>query len=105
VPASLRLNIRPRATDWGHTITIAGRLRGGFVPPAGELVVLRIGWAGGSTEIGHLYTARDGEFHTTYTFLRGNGTVTYRLWAETVNESDYPFAVGSSRKISVTVGQ
>jgi len=105
VPASLRLNIRPRATDWGHTITIAGRLRGGFVPPAGELVVLRIGWAGGSTEIGHLYTARDGEFHTTYTFLRGNGSVTYRLWAETANESDYPFAAGASRKVSVTVGQ
>jgi hypothetical protein len=103
VPASLDVNIRPRATHWGSTIAIRGRLSGGYVPPAGELVVLRISWAGGSTEIGHLYTARDGKFHTTYTFLRGNGTETYRLWAETVKESDYPFTVGGSRRITVTV--
>jgi hypothetical protein len=103
VPASLRLSVRPRATHWGSTIAIAGQLRGGHVPPAGELVVLRIGWAGGSTEVGHLYTARDGKFRTTYTFLRGNGTVTYHLWAETANESDYPFAVGSSKRINITV--
>jgi hypothetical protein len=104
VPASLRLAVKPRATHWGRTIAIAGQLRGGHVPPAGELVVLRIGWAGGSTEVGHLYTARDGKFRTTYTFLRGNGTVTYHLWAETASESDYPFAVGSSNRISITVG-
>jgi hypothetical protein len=103
VPASLRLSLRPRVTHWGGTIAITGRLRGGEVPPAGELVVLRIGWPGGSTEIGHLYAARDGTFSTPYRFLRGNGTETYRLWAETVKESDYPFAVGSSRKVSVTV--
>jgi hypothetical protein len=104
VPASLRLNVRPRTTHWGSTIAIAGQLRGGHVPPAGELVVLRIGWVGGSTEVGHLYTARNGKFRTTYTFLRGNGTVTYRLWAETASETDYPFAVGSSKRISITVG-
>jgi hypothetical protein len=104
VPASLHLSVRPRATHWGSTIAIAGHLRGGHVPPAGELVVLRIGWAGGSTEVGHLYTARDGKFRTTYTFLRGNGTVTYHLWAETASETDYPFAVGSSKRIRITVG-
>jgi hypothetical protein len=73
------------------------------VPPAGELVVLRIGWPGGSTEIGHLYANRDGRFRSTYTFLRGNGTETYRLWAETATESDYPYAAARSRKVAVTV--
>jgi len=105
VPASLHVSLRPRATHWGGKIVIAGRLGGGHVPPAGELVVLRIGWPGGSTEIGHLYTARNGKFSTSYTFLRGHGTESYRLWAETVSESDYPFAVAASRKVSVTVRQ
>ncbi len=104
VPASVALSISPRRTHWGGTIAITGRLSGGFIPPAGELVVLRIGWSGGSTEIGHLYTRLDGGFATTYTFLRGNGTEIYRLWAATAHESDYPFASAGSRGMSVAVG-
>jgi hypothetical protein len=104
VPASVSLRVRPGATRWGGRITISGRLRGGFIPPAGELVVLWIGWAGGSTEIGHLYTRLDGRFSSKYTFLRGNGTETYRLWAETARESDYPYAPGRSHSAAVTVG-
>ena len=65
-------------------------MRGGYIPAAGELVILHVGWGGGSTEIGHLYTDRSGRFHTRYTFLRGNGTVTYRLWATSARETDYP---------------
>jgi hypothetical protein len=103
VPATVHLHIAPRTTTWGSRIAISGRLGGGFVPPAGELVVLWIGWRGGSTEIGHIYTRRDGRFSTRYTFLRGNGTETYRLWAETARESDYPYAPGHSAQIAVTV--
>lgn len=66
-------------------------------------MVLWIGWPGGSTEIGHLYTAGDGSFRSHYTFLRGNGTETYRLWAATAKESDYPYAPGRSRQVAVTV--
>jgi hypothetical protein len=104
VPAAVTMNISPRRTHWGGTITIRGRLRGGYVPPAGELVVLWVAWRGGSTEIGHLYAARDGRFRSTYTFLRGNGTEKYRLWATTAHETDYPFASSGSRRVSVTVG-
>jgi hypothetical protein len=103
VPASLKVRIRPRATHWGSTIAISGRVLGGYIPPAGELVILHIGWGGGSTEIGHLYTDRRGRFHTRYTFLRGNGTVTYRLWAATARESDYPYVPSRSRRVPVTV--
>jgi len=80
-----------------------GHLRGGYVPRGGELVVLWISWPGGSTEIGHLYTRPDGSFTGSYTFLRGNGTETYRLWATTARESGYPYAPGRSRARSVTV--
>jgi hypothetical protein len=103
VPASVSLRITPRSTHWGGRIAIAGRLRGGYIPPGGELVVLRIGWPGGSTEIGHLYTRPDGTFASEYTFLRGNGTETYRLWATTARESGYPFAPGRSRSARITV--
>ena len=70
--------------------------------PGGELV-LWIGWRGGSTEIGHLYSWLDGSFASRYTFLRGNGTETYRLWATTARESAYPYAPGRSRARAVTV--
>jgi hypothetical protein len=103
VPATVSLRIRPRSTHWGGRIAIAGHLRGGYIPSGGELVVLWIGWPGGSTEIGHLYTRPDGTFASRYTFLRGNGTETYRLWAATAREGDYPFAPGRSRRQPVTV--
>lgn len=103
VPASVSLRISPRRTHWSGSITISGQVRGGYVPPSGELVVLWIEWPGGSTEIGHLYTDRDGRFRSKYTFLRGNGSETYRLWATTARESDYPFAPGRSGRIGVAV--
>ncbi|MHB8657104.1 MAG: hypothetical protein ACYC91_03985 [Solirubrobacteraceae bacterium] len=104
VPASVRLSVRPRRTNWGRTIVISGRLAGGYVPPSGELVVLWIGWNGGSAEIGHLYAKADGSFRTTYTFLRGNGTEHYRLWASSARETDYPYSPSASAPVPVTVG-
>jgi hypothetical protein len=104
VPASVQLSISTHHTHWGGSIKIRGRLGGGYVPPAGELVVLWIGWHGGSTEIGHLYARQDGRFQSTYTFLRGNGTETYRLWAASATESDYPWAASRSRKAMIQVG-
>jgi hypothetical protein len=103
VRASPRVRVTPTHTRWGSTISISGRLRGGYVPPAGELVVLRIGWKGGSAEIGHVLTSLDGSFRTTYTFLRGRGSETYRIWAQSVRESDYPFAPARSRSIEIHV--
>lgn len=103
VAGSLSLRIKPTTTHWGDRITIAGRLHGGYIPPAGELVVLRVGWPGGTAEVGHLYAHQDGSFSTTYTFLRGNGSERYRFWAATARESDYPYAPTRSRRIVVTV--
>ncbi|MBV9838258.1 MAG: hypothetical protein JO156_09065 [Solirubrobacterales bacterium] len=104
VPAAIRISVGPGFTHWGSAIEITGKVKGGFVPPAGEVIVLWIGWPGGSTEIGHVYTATNGSFRASYTFLRGTGTETYRLWAATARESDYPYAVGTSNQATVTVG-
>jgi hypothetical protein len=103
VPAAVRLRIRPRHVRWGATLRITGRVRGRDIPPAGEIVVLWAGWNGGSTEIGHVYTGRDGRFRTTYKFHRGSGRQTYRLWATSVRETDYPYAPGRSDRVRVTV--
>lgn len=103
VPATIRLAIRPRLSRWGGRIEISGRVLGGYVPAAGELLVIRVGWPGGSAEVGHLYTRPDGRFFSRYTFLRGNGVERYRFWATTARESDYPYAPGRSRAIAVAV--
>ena len=103
VPARLRLSIRPRRAHWGGKIRISGRLLGGYVPSSGELVVLYIGWKGGSTEIGHLYTDKRGRFSAPYRFLRGNGTERYWIWAVSAKETDYPYAPARSGRIPITV--
>jgi hypothetical protein len=103
VPTVVHLQLNHRRTRWGETITITGQLLGGWVPPSGELVVLRIGWHGGSTEIGHLYTDGLGRFSTRYRFLRGTGTEHYAIWAQSVQESDYPYTASASAHVPITV--
>lgn len=103
VKAAPSLRIQPRHTHWGDTIRISGRLRGGYIPASGELVVLKIGWHGGSAEIGQVYTDAAGRFFARYTFLRGTGSETYRIWAQTVRESDYPFSPARSRRVRISV--
>jgi hypothetical protein len=103
VKASVTLQVHPLITHWGDTIRLSGHLRGGFVPAGGEVVVLWVSWRGGSAEAGHLYTRRDGSFATRYTFLRGNGTATYKFWVTSLRESDYPYAPGTSNRVRVKV--
>jgi hypothetical protein len=104
VPAAVRLSISPQTTHWGRTIAISGRLLGGYIPPAGEVLFVRLRYNGKQIEVQHVRTAHDGRFHTSYTFLGGSGSASYPFWATTVPESDYPYAAGNSRRIAVTVG-
>jgi hypothetical protein len=104
VPALVSIRVTPDHTHWGGRVRIRGRLKGGFVPSGGELVILRIGYNGGTAEVGHLYAHSSGRFETGYTFLRGTGHARYRLWASTASESGYPFASARSRSASISVG-
>ncbi len=104
VPAAVSLRVSPAQTHWGGSVRISGRLKGGHIPRRGELVVLKIGYDGGTAEIGHVETTRRGRFSVPYHFLRGSGHDVYRLWAETVAESGYPFAPGRSRDVAISVG-
>jgi hypothetical protein len=103
VPAKLAIHISPRATRWGGTITIAGRVLGGYIS-AGKLLRLRIGVAGVRGTVGIPSVRPNGRFRTTWTFSAGRGVVHYWFSVSTLNEADYPFAPASSRRLYVKVG-
>jgi hypothetical protein len=102
VPAKLRLNIRPRHTQWGATIQIWGRVLGGYTPQ-GKLLRLRIGVRSVKGTVGIPNVQPNGRFHTTFTFAHGTGTVRYWFSVSTLREADYPFAPASSRRVYVRV--
>jgi hypothetical protein len=103
VPADVKIRVRPRSTRWGGTITIMGRVLGGYIP-AGKLLRLRIGVAGVRGTVGIPDVRRDGHFRTTWTFSAGRGVVHYWFSVSTLSEADYPFVPASSRRVYVRVG-
>jgi hypothetical protein len=103
VPASIQLRIRPRHAHWGGKLAITGRVRGGFLPAAGEAVILSVFFAGREHDFAHVSVSGNGRFRYIYTFLPGNGDASYPFSAETVRESDYAFAPGRSRREIVHV--
>ena len=103
VPARIKLRLSPRQARWGGTVRISGRVLGGYIPK-GKLLRLRIGIAGLRGTVGIPSITRNGRFHTTWTFSSGHGIVRYWFSVSTLNEADYPFASGSSRRVYVPVG-
>jgi hypothetical protein len=108
VPASVKLlKVSPRHVAWGGTVHIIGQLQGGYLPPAGALVRLRIGFGSAYTTYGvQEHVTGNGRFSTTYTFGAGVSGVRRRYWFQVASlpVGDYPYAPANSRKITVTVG-
>lgn len=108
VPAKVRLvAIEPRRLAWGGTIHIAGQLLGGYLPPGGALVRLRIGFGSSYTTYGvQEHVTGSGRFTTTYTFGLGDPDVRRSYWFQIASlpMGDYPYAPAASRRITVTVG-
>lgn len=102
VPASIRLHA-PRHAHWGRKLLLTGRLLGGYLPPAGETVILSVRFGGREHDFAHLSVSGDGRFSYVYTFLPGAGEARYPFSAETVRESGYPYTIGRSRPSLVTV--
>ncbi|MGI8902532.1 MAG: hypothetical protein ACR2IP_02490 [Solirubrobacteraceae bacterium] len=108
VPAHIRLlSISPRQVPWGGTVHIVGQLDGGYLPPAGALVRLRIGAGGGNTTYGvQTHVTGTGRFATSYTFGAGSPSTQQRFGFQiaTLPQGDYPFAPANSGRVSVVVG-
>ncbi len=108
VPAKLDLlSIEPSSVPWGGTVRLTGKLDGGYLPPGGALVRLRIGLGKVFITYGvHEHVGGSGRFTTTYTFGAGDAAVHRSYWFQIASlpMGDYPFAPANSRRIAVLVG-
>lgn len=108
VPARIRLvSVSPRRVPWGGTVRLTGRLDGGYLPPGGALVRLRIGEGSAVTTYGvREHVGGSGRFSTTYTFGAGVASVHRAFWFQvaTLPMGNYPYAPSDSRRVSVVVG-
>lgn len=109
VPAKVDLlSVSPRRVAWGGTIHIVGQLEGGYLPPGGALVRLRIGEGSANATYGvKEHVKGDGRFSTTYTFGAGEPSFHKTYWFQVASlpmGGDYPFSPADSRKITVAVG-
>jgi hypothetical protein len=107
VPAKVKLlSVSPRVA-WGGTGRITGRLFGGYLPPGGALVRLRIGQGSSYQTYGvQEHVTGDGRFTTTYTFGAGYAGIYKSYWFQiaTLPMGDYPYAPAASGRRSVLVG-
>ena len=108
VPAEVKLlNVWPRHVPWGGTVHLVGQLVGGYLPPGGALVRLRIGIGSTRTTYGvREHVTGHGRFTTTYTFGLGEPSVHQAYWFQIASlpMGDYPYAPSASRRVSVLVG-
>jgi hypothetical protein len=109
VPAKVELiSVSPRRVAWGGTVRIVGKLDGGYLPPGGALVRLRLGQGSSYTTYGvQEHVTGNGRFATTYTFGAGLPSVHQTFWFQIASlpmGGDYPWAPSDSRKVNVIVG-
>jgi hypothetical protein len=108
VPAKVKLiRVTPRRVAWGGTVRIVGRLIGGYLPPGGVLVRLRIGFGSADTTYGvKEHVTGNGRFSTTYTFGAGDPSIYRSFWFSIASlpMGGYPWAPAHSGRRSVLVG-
>jgi hypothetical protein len=109
VPAKVKLiDVFPRRVAWGGTVRITGQLLGGYLPPGGALVRLRIGQGSTYQTYGvQEHVTGNGRFTTTYTFGAGYAGIYKRYWFQIATlpmGGDYPYAPAASGRRSVLVG-
>jgi hypothetical protein len=108
VPGIVKLiSVTPRRVAWGGTIHIVGRLVGGYLPPGGALVRLRIGFGASYTTYGvQEHVTGRGRFTTSYTFGIGDPSIHRSYWFQIASlpMGSYPYAPANSGRVSVRVG-
>lgn len=108
VPAKVKLvRVWPRRVPWGGTVHLVGQLLGGYLPPGGALVRLRIGLGSARTTYGiREHVTGNGRFTTSYRFGLGDPNVYASYWFQIASlpMSNYPWAPSSSGRVTVTVG-
>lgn len=107
VRAKVKLLSVTHRVAWGGTVRITGQLLGGYLPPGGALVRLRIGQGRTFQTYGvQEHVTGRGRFTTTYTFGAGYAGILKSFWFQiaTLPMGDYPYAPAASGRRSVLVG-
>ena len=109
VPAKVRLlSVSPKRIAWGGTVLITGRLAGGYLPPGGALLRLRIGSGSNYSTYGiKEHVTGTGSFSTRYTFGAGDPNFHRSIWFQVGSlpmGGDYPYAPAESQRRYVLVG-
>jgi hypothetical protein len=104
VRASSSIRANRRHVVNGETVTFSGRVRGGFMPPAGKLMELQF-FDRGKWRTFRTFAAAPstGRWSYSYRFDGTRGTRKYRFRVRIPKENGYPFSRGRSRPLAVTV--
>lgn len=103
VRAASRMRSSRRSVVNGEAVTFRGRLQGGFVPSAGKLVELQFFARGRWRTFATTRSDAAGRWRYDYRFDGTRGTVRWRFRARIPREAGYPFTLGTSRRVRVTV--
>jgi hypothetical protein len=103
VPARSTLGASRRFLHNGETVRLDGRLLGGPVPDGGKLIDLQAFYRGTWRTFATPRSDSDGRWSFRYTFEVTSGLVRYRFRARIRREAAYPYELGYSRVIAVTV--
>ena len=108
VPAEVKLlRVWPHRVPWGSTVHLSGQLVGGYLPPGGALVRLRLGYRSTFNTYGvQEHVSGDGRFSTVASFGPGDPRIHRTYWFQIASlpMGDYPFAPAASRRVTVIVG-
>lgn len=103
VPARATLHASPHSLAPGGRIRLSGRLAGGRIPSRGKLIDLQAREQGNWHTFASVRTKRSGSFSTHYRFHSSAPRKTYPMRVRVRPESSYPYALGYSKPVRVTV--
>lgn len=104
VAAGIRLKAQQRRIGLRGTARFTGRLLGGDVPRRGKLVTLQAFDRGRWREVSTRRTNRRGAYRFAYRFRTLRRRTSYRFRVRSRYEVGYPYVLGTSRPVRVTVG-
>ncbi|HEY8866463.1 MAG TPA: hypothetical protein VIM22_05975, partial [Solirubrobacteraceae bacterium] len=103
VPAASGLTVSRRQSLNGGRVLFGGRLLGGPIPAGGRTIDLQAHYRGTWRTFATPRTRFDGRWRYPYRFGATSGRVVYRFRVKIQRELAYPYELGFSRSVSVTV--
>jgi hypothetical protein len=103
VAASSTIGVSQHFALNGETVTFSGRLRGGSVPAGGKLVELQARVRGRWRTFATTEADGRGAWSYDYRFDGTRGRQVYSFRARVPHEGTYPYEIGRSRRVRVTV--